>query len=224
MHRLTRPLRVLKKEAEMPTEEEIKAEAAAQKAKEGDAGAAGQKDGKKGEEGSKNVPVSALLEERNKRQSLEAKLKQMEAVFGDQLAYDAAGNVIHRQNVQPAQPAQQNNWADFHRQLDQMWESDPRKAMQVELTTALQWYDRVNSDIEDQLDGLRDKVKDIDQFRPQIRQYLRRLPIDQRAKQGIVEAAYYLQKGQSVDALIEKERQSALDRYQAGENVQGISG
>lgn len=193
---------------------------AAGEGKPGEKGAADQKgaDGKGGDQ----VPVAALLEERGKRQSLEAKLKQFETVFGDQIQYDATGNVIPRSPAVNNQPSH-NVQGDIRQHLDQLWESDPRKAVQAELTYALGWYDNVNAAVENEMDGVAIKFKDFDQYRPYIRQYLRSIPIEQRTKPGLVEAAYYLHKGKELDRIIESEKKSIYDRLQAGESIQGIT-
>lgn len=179
---------------------------------------------KPGEEKMTQVPLAALQEEREKRQQIEAKLSQLTQLFEGQIAYDAAGNVIPR--GQPAAPAnpQQQEWSNVRQQLDLLWENDPRKAVQSELTLALQWYDGVNNSIEAEMDKVSEKYKDFQNFRGQVRNYLRMLPIDQRAKPGIVEAAYYLQKGQNFDSVLDRERKLMEERIKAGESVQGVGG
>lgn len=194
------------------------------------AGAADQK-------GDKNqVPVAALQEERNKRQALEAKMKQMESLFADQITYDSQGNIIPKQgnpnqpnvnSYSPAagtvyQPNGQQTWDGVRKQLDELWENDPRKAMQSEMTIAIGWYDQVATAVEDQMDNAAGKYTDFDKYRNNIRNYLRRLPMDQRSKPGIVEAAYFLQKGQSIDSIIENERKTIAERIAAGEDIQNL--
>jgi hypothetical protein len=174
----------------------------------------------------KEVPLAALQEERNKRQSVEAKLNQLQAIFGSQIAYDAAGNIIpvtpqQQPNVAPQAP-QQQEWGDVRKQLDQLWENDPRKAVQSELAMAINWYDNVNNTVEEEMDKVAEKFKDFQGFRPQIRQYLRRLPLDQRGRPGIVEAAYFLQKGQNFDTALSTAQAQMAERIRAGESVQGI--
>ena len=126
-----------------------------------------------GEQENKGVPLAALQEERNKRQSIEAKLNQLQAVFGSQIAYDAAGNIIplqqnqqQQQNVAPNQP---QDFGDVRKQLDQLWENDPRKAVQSELAMAINWYDNVNNSVEEEMDKVGEKFKDFQGFRPQRR-------------------------------------------------------
>ena len=180
-----------------------------------------------GEEHSKGVPLAALQEERNKRQSIEAKLNQLQSIFGSQIAYDAAGNIIplqqnqqhQQQNVAPNQP---QDFGDVRKQLDQLWENDPRKAVQSELAMAINWYDNVNNSVEEEMDKVSEKFKDFQGFRPQIRQYIRKLPLDQRGRPGIVEAAYFLQKGQNYDTALSSAQAQMAARIAAGESVQGI--
>ena len=172
-------------------------------------------------EGSKQVPIAALHDERNRRQALEAKIKQMESVFGDQITYDSAGNLIPKQPQQPQQPVQQQNW---QAELDRLWQEDPRKAMQQEMGATIQWYDQVNTAVETQMDELSAKHPDFQTYRGHVRGYLRKLPVDQRARPGIVEAAYFLHKGQNLDKVLEEERRRANERYSSGEAIQGING
>lgn len=192
---------------------------AAGEGKPGEKGAADQKGAD--QKGGDQVPVAALLEERGKRQSLEAKLKQFETVFGDQIQYDSVGNVIPRSQANPAQPA--NVQGDIRQKLDELWNTDPRQAVQAELTYALGWYDNVHASVENEMDTVAGKFKDFDQYRPFIRQYLRSIPIDQRTKPGLVEAAYYLHKGKEIDKIVESEKRSIYERIQAGESIQGIT-
>ena len=173
----------------------------------------------------KEVPLAALQEERSKRQTLEAKLNQLQTMFSNQITYDSAGNVIPVQHQQQQAPVPQAQpYEDVRKQLDQLWENDPRKAVQSELAMAINWYDNVNNSIEEEMDKVGEKFKDFQGFRPQIRQYLRKLPLDQRGRQGIVEAAYFLHKGQNFDAALSREQQLMADRIRAGESVQGIGG
>jgi hypothetical protein len=186
--------------------------------------------------GDKNqVPVAALQEERTKRQAVEAKMKQLESLFANQISYDSQGNVVPKAN--PNQPnvnsygtaegtvypqGQQQTWEGVRKQLDEMWENDPRKAMQSEMTIAIGYYDQISTAVEEQMDEMAKKAKDFDAYRAPIRQYLRKLPMNQRANPGIVEAAYFLQKGQSIDQIIENERKTLAERVAAGESIQNI--
>lgn len=211
----------------MSTPEEIAAAEAAAAAAAGKSGAQGAAaPAKPGEQG-KEVPLAALQEERNKRQSVEAKLNQLQAIFGSQITYDAAGNVVPvtpQQQPNAPQHPQQQEWGDVRKQLDQLWENDPRKAVQSELAMAINWYDNVNNTVEEEMDKVGEKFKDFAGFRPQIRQYLRKLPLDQRGRPGIVEAAYFLQKGQNFDAALSTAQAQMAERIRAGESVQGIGG
>lgn len=202
----------------MPTPEEMKAaeEAKAAEAAKAAAGQAGEK--------KDMVPVGALVDERNKRQSMEARIKQLEGMFGDQITYDAAGNLVPRTTPHPGTPAPQapNPQIDQRRQLDELWERDPRRAVQAEMNMAFGWYDQVSTQIEDQMDTVAETHKDFGQYRSKVRQYLRALPIEQRMKPGIAEAAYFLQKGKEVDSVIAREREEWNRRIQAGESIQNI--
>lgn len=203
------------------TDEEKAAAEAVEKA------AAGQKtgEGAADQKGDKTVPITAMLEERKQRQAMEARVKALESHFGDQFTYDTAGNVVPRQQHQQQQrqaPVQVPGGDDIQKQLSHLWETDPRRAVQTEMSMAFDWYDKASSALEDQLDEVGKKHADFAQYRSQVRQYLRQLPMDQRSKPGIAESAYFLQKGRDVDSVIARERDEWNKRIQAGESIQSI--
>jgi len=166
------------------------------------------------------VPITALHEERDKRQSLQAEIEVLKRVAGQNVLYDATGAPV-AQSPQVAPP--QN---DYAKQLDELWESDPRKAVQAELMAAINWYDKVNSDIDFQEGQLADKYADFNTYRTEVRRYVRTLPPEQRTKPGIVELAYYAIRGQKVDGIISKTKADIeaemMRKYQAGELAAGL--
>lgn len=168
------------------------------------------------------VPLTALHEERDKRQALQAEtqalkeqLQYLQSVVGQQPpnAGNAHGTVYPQQQQQPMAGSQQ---------LDQLWEQDPRRAVQAELTMALDWYDRVNSQLDMQEASVAAKHPDFDKFRGEVRRYVRSLPTAERAKPGVVELAYYACRGQKVDDIIQARQQELLDKIRRGEQVQGF--
>ena len=160
------------------------------------------------------VPIKALHEEREKRQSLQAELEAMRKVAGPQMLFDMNGNPVapqQHQQVQQVNPMQV--------ELDRLWNDDPRKAVQMEINMAMNWYDQVNSHLDRQEAEIAAKYPDFSNFRNEVRGYVRSLPPDQRANPGVVELAYYVVRGQKVDSIIERERQEIFRRIQAGESV-----
>lgn len=166
----------------------------------------------------KTVPITALHEERDKRQAVQAQLDQMKQMLGDKVSYDASGMPLMQPDV-PAPPSQNETVV----QLDKMWEDDPRKAVQTEIMMAMEWRDGVDAAVDAQEDVVKKQHPDFDQFRGDVRGYLRKLPPAQRAKQGIVEMAYLVVKGQQVDKIVEERSRDLLRRIQAGESIQGLS-
>lgn len=166
----------------------------------------------------KTVPITALHEERDKRQSVQAQLDQMKTMLGDKVTYDSGGMPLMQPDVPAAQP--NSNVAE----LDKLWEEDPRKAVQTELQMALDWYDGVNAAMDAQEDVVKQQHSDFDQFRGEVRRYIRKLPPAQRARQGIVEMAYLVVKGQNVDKIVEQRNSELLRKIQAGESIQGLTG
>ncbi len=158
--------------------------------------------------GGNTVPLSALMEEREKRQQLQSRLEALETRLGGQPSQ------YQQQPQQPAQP-------DYRQQIDKLWENDPRQAVAAEIMAALSWYDQVNTAVDMQEAQVSAKYNDFGTYRNEVRNYIRSLPHDQRARPGVVELAYYAVRGQKVDDIIrsEKERieKEYLARFQAGE-------
>lgn len=110
----------------------------------------------------------------------------------------------------------------IQQELDELWETDPRKAVQAEMMYGFQWYDQVNTALDSQRSSLRAKYPDFSQYESQAMNYVRTLPLNQRSMNGVVEAAYFLQKGQSSDQIYQNAMQEIIRKIQAGESVQGL--
>jgi hypothetical protein len=160
-------------------------------------------------QGTQTVPLPELMEERNKRQALERSVQEMQIELA----------AMKRVAPAPAPAAQPQD--EYRKQLDHLWETDPRKAVQAEIMTAFTWYDTTQAQIDTQEHNLSTKYPDYNNVRNEIRNYIRSLPIEQRARDGVVELAYYAVKGQRVDSTLEgmkKEWEADfLRRLQAGE-------
>jgi len=168
---------------------------------------------------SKTVPITALHEERDKRQALQVQLDVLKGVVGTNVQYDHLGNPVSTPTAPtPTTPGQQN----VTEQLDNLWEQDPRKAMQTELQLAMQWYDGVSVQIDNQESDAMKKFPDYMTYRPEIKAYLNRLPLNQRSKNGVVDLAYYAVRGQNVDTITQKVQKDLLDKIRRGEAVQGL--
>ena len=159
--------------------------------------------------GTQTVPLPELLDERNKRQALEKSVSDMQAELA----------AMKRVAPTPAAPAQPQD--EHRKQMDHLWETDPRRAVQAEIMTAMTWYDTVQAQIDTQEHNLSTKYPDYNNFRTEIRGYVRSLPIEQRMRDGVVELAYYAVKGQRVDSTLDSMKQQweadFLRRLQAGE-------
>jgi hypothetical protein len=166
------------------------------------------------------VPITALHEEREKRQALQAEMEALKRIAGQNVLFDINGNPVP--NPAQAQPPQN----DFAKQMDQLWETDPRKAVQAELMAALSWYDDINAKIDYQEGALAQKYADFNNYRTEVRQYVRSLPPDQRTREGIVELAYYAVRGQKMDSIINKTKAEMeaeiMRKIQAGEYAAGL--
>jgi hypothetical protein len=168
------------------------------------------------------VPLAALHEERTRRQELQAELEVLRQIAGDRVLFDVHGNPVpnampQQQQREPSGPAK-----DTAKEIEQLWETDPRKAVQVEIMAAMSWRDNMESQVDNQMLAASTKYSDFTQHESTVRQYIRALPLDQRSKPGIVDLAYYVVKGQNSDSAIEKARGEVLRKIQAGEQVQGL--
>jgi len=167
----------------------------------------------------KEVPITALHEERDKRQALQAKLDLLTQSLN--VTFDAYGNPIvpQQQTVTPDTNVQQSQFAQ---ELDKMWEEDPRKAVQMEMNAALTWYDGVSASVEDQREEARDKHKDYGTYAKSVNTYIRRLPPAQRSQPGIVEMAYWLVKGQNIDGVLANQAAQNTVRVSAAGQATGM--
>lgn len=189
-----------------PNAQPAGAQAAAQGTPAPEGGADGQPAGDQ-----KVVPLAALHESREREKALKAELEALKT-------------------YQPAQPQQyyspqpmQPQIDDVTAKLDGMWEEDPRRAMQTEILMAFNWYDSVGADLDAQEAKAKEGHTDFDTYRPKVREYLRSLPVAERAKPGVVESAYYFVKGQNADTLLSEQEKAIISKIRAGEAVQGIA-
>lgn len=168
--------------------------------------------------GQKFVPLAALQEARDEVKNVKAQLESLKQIVEKTQIDPHTGMPANHQGPPPAQtPSQQQV------ELDRLWETDPRKAVETMIAGYLGWYDQVHQAVVIQENQTATKHKDFDNYRGEVRNYLNTLPADQRAKPGVVELAYFVVKGQKVDQLIEQNKQQLLDRLRKGEEVQGFT-
>jgi len=170
----------------------------------------------------KMVPIAALHEEREKRQSLQAELESLRKIAGQNVLFDVDGKPVSYQ--QPQQAPQ----VDYAAQMDKLWETDPRKAVQAEIYAAMTWRDNQDAMVDHQEEAVRQKFPDYSNYASEVRSYIRTLPIDQRGTRGVVELAYYVVKGQKVDNIISKTKEQLEAEWRqkaaSGEMAQGLPG
>jgi len=157
----------------------------------------------------KMVDLRALQESREQIKSLRAELDMVRA--GPQ-QYGMP------QQQQYQAPPQEN----YQQQLENLWDEDPRKAMQAEVMMALNWYDASNAAVDKQEETLASKYTDFNNYRGQIRSYLRGIPVAERTKPGMVESAYYFVKGQSTDDILKQREEELMKKYHAGGMAGGL--
>jgi hypothetical protein len=156
----------------------------------------------------KQVPIHVLHDERDKRQALQAEL-------------DSLKSALQTHQPAPQAPVQQPVGID-RKQLDEMWENDPRKAMQTELMMAVNWYDKTNTQLNLQKGEVMNKHADYGKYNNKVDAYLANLPLEQRSKPGVVELAYFAVKGQNAESLEAEITQKIIDKIKRGEQVQGL--
>ena len=151
------------------------------------------------------VPLSALHEERTKRQNLEAELAQLRDM------------VQQRQPQQQYQQQQPQNQMQL--EIEKLWDTDPRKAVQAEIMVAMNWRDQIEANLSSQAHSLSQKYTDFNTYRPQAEQYVRSLPLDQRSDPRVMEVAYLVVRGQNVDTIIEQQKNELYEKFRSGEFV-----
>ena len=153
------------------------------------------------------VPARALHEERERRQALQNELEGLRRGPAPQ----------QQPQIQPQPGYQPIAGVDPRQELEQLWDKDPRKAVQVEIMYAMDWRDRVENNLNLQADNLAGKYGDFNNYRSQSLSYVRTLPAHQRAAPGLLESAYFMMRGQGADQLIAQREQEWLAKYQRGE-------
>lgn len=151
------------------------------------------------------VPLAALQEERERRQSLQADLEALKA---------QVGRIQQQSPQQQYQQQPQQPQVDFQAELNRLWETDPRKAVQQEILLAAQWQDNIAAQVDQESEALAGRYKDFNNFRGEAMRYVRSLPLEQRARPGIVEMAYMLARGQGVDQIVEQQRLQLQQQFQ----------
>jgi len=160
----------------------------------------------------KQVPLPALQEERDKRQEAQSRAQALEQEVAD-LRRIVSESQQSQQHVQ--QPIQQQQ--DPRAELEKVWEEDPKKAVRMEIMYAMDWRDRIDSSLEVQADTLARKYPDFNNYRSTALGQVRSLPLNQRGGYGILEAAYFMVRGQNADVLIKQREADLLERYRRGD-------
>lgn len=178
--------------------------------------------GKAGEQDPKMVPLSALHESREATKSVREELDKLKSVVGNiRNTFDGSAPAPAGYEARPA-PVNQAVQANAQK-LAELWESNPREAMQTEMSMMLNWYDKTESEIDLQEEEAAKKYTDFNQYRGQIKRYIRMVKPEERSKPGTVETAYYLAKGQNTDAVKQAAIDEVIAKIKAGEQIQGLT-
>lgn len=153
------------------------------------------------------VPVSAMHEERTKRQELERELAQLRSTQ----------QPAPQQQQLPQQVVPMAQGAPTQEQMDHLWATDPRRAVNVQMEMYGDYRDRVDGSVNYNADQIAQRNPDFNNYRSMVLGYVRTLPLNQRANPGIIEAAYHMIRGQNVDQLLQAQQAEILAKYQRGE-------
>jgi hypothetical protein len=165
------------------------------------------------------VPLPALQEERVKRQEEHTRAEALELQVAE-----LQRTVQQSQYNQQVQPQQQQSQVDPKAELEALWEEDPKKAVRVEIMYAMDWRDRIDSGLEVQADELQRRYPDFNAYRSTALGQVRSLPLNQRGGAGILEAAYFMVRGQNADTMIQQRETELLEKYRRGEiSAQGLA-
>lgn len=170
------------------------------------------------------VDLRALHEAREQIKDLKIELDAMRAtqsMYSPAAMGNPYGSYDPTTSAMQPQAPPQNNTAT---QLDELWRTDPRRAVQTELMMAMDWQDKVSTSIDNQLDELAREHPDAGQYRSDISRYIRTLPLNRRNVPGIAKTAYFYVKGQKVDDLINLSKEELIEKLRRGETVQGLTG
>ncbi len=169
-------------------------------------------------DGEKMVPLAALHEERNTTKSLKDEIEGLKQALYTQPQQPQYPQQPQMQQQQYPQNPMQNQQVV----LEEMWEEDPRKAMQTEVMMALNWYDKANATVDQQEAQAAKSHPDFDTYRNEVRSYIRSLPVNERANPGMVESAYYFVKGRYADDHAKTREAELLAKMKAGQYAAGI--
>lgn len=181
----------------------------------------------------KTVPLAALQEEREKRQQRDQELEQLKSTVqqlqqsqlqqGSPFGGQPQGQQMpQQQSVAPQQQPPMNPQAQQRARLQELWDTNPQQAAQLQMQQTVQWMDKVNTSVNQQVSQLGEKFDDFGQYERAVRNYINQVPINQRAQQGIAELAYYVVKGQQSGTQAQQTAQQNLQRTQAGVAAGGM--
>ena len=186
--------------------------------------------------GQKFVPISAMHEERDRRQAAEAKYSELQAevehLKGLMNQYQPpTGAMPQQQQMYPFQQQPQQQWTPYQaapqpikEQIDALWQEDIRKGFQAEMMAMMQYRDHVAAKVDQEADMLKGKASDFGNYESKVRSYIRQLPLDAQAQPNIVQAAYLMMRGQDTDNILKTREAELMRKYQGGAGAAGLNG
>jgi len=183
--------------------------------------------------GQKFVPISAMHEERDRRQAAEAKFSELQTKVADMEARYSQYQQPQpqQQPMYPFQQQPQQQWTPYQaapqpikEQIDALWQEDIRKGFQAEMMAMMQYRDHVAAKVDQEADMLKGKASDFGNYESKVRSYIRQLPLDAQAQPNIVQAAYLMMRGQDTDNILKTREAELMRKYQGGAGAAGLNG
>ena len=183
--------------------------------------------------GQKFVPITALHEERDRRQASEAKYSELQSEI--EILRNAQNQYPQQQpyQQQPYNPYQQQAPMQtpyqmapqpIKEQIDALWQEDIRKGFQAEMMAMMQYRDHVSSKVDQEAESLKGKAPDFSTYEGKVRSYIRSLPMEAQAQPNIVQAAYLMMRGQDTDNILKAKEAELIRKYQGGAGAAGLTG
>ena len=173
-------------------------------------------------DGDKKVPLAALHEAREEIKALKTQMDQLKSMVPG-VYYDAQGNPVSVQPpnaTNPVTPPAQTLQAE----MDQAFEmGDYKRAVALQLRAYHDWSESTRNSVDDQIDSLLQEQPDAAKYLPQMRKYLRTIPLEQRSAAGTAKLAYFVVKGQNVDKVVAEAQKQWEQKLNGGLAAQGVS-
>jgi len=191
--------------------------------------------------GHKTVPITALHEERDKRQAAESRYSELQAEIASlkEMVGQYQPQQQQQQQVDPFSqngqfgqpfgqqaynPAYQAAPQNIREQIDALYEQDVRKGFQAEMMAMMQYRDQITAKVDNEVEAVRAKAPDFSNYEGRVRSYIRSLPLEAQSQPNIVQAAYFMMRGQDADNIVKQREAELMKKYQGANAGAGLNG